>query len=82
MRVESIVRGDSTSLTTAAASVIAKESRDALMQVLDRRHPAYGFARHAGYGTKAHLKSLREHGPCPAHRRSCRPVAELADVSD
>jgi ribonuclease HII len=75
--VESITRGDSTSLATAAASVIAKEMRDQLMQALHRQHPAYGFARHAGYGSAAHLKALHEHGPCPAHRRSSRRVAAL-----
>ena len=77
MPVESITRGDSTSLTTAAASVIATEKHDQLMQVLDQQHPAYGFAKHAGYGVAGHLRALREHGPCPAHRRSSRRVAEL-----
>lgn len=75
--VESIARGDATSLTTAAASVIATEKHDRLMEALDRQHPAYGFAKHGGYGVPAHLKALSEHGPCAAHRRSCRRVAAL-----
>ena len=75
--VESITGGDSISLTTAAASVIATEKHDRLMQVLDRQHPTYGFAKHGAYGTAAHLIALSEHGPCAAHRRSCRRVAAL-----
>ena len=75
--VESITRGDSVSLTTAAASVIATAKHDQLMQVLDQQHPTYGFAKHFGYGSAAHLKALLEHGPCAAHRRSYRRVATL-----
>jgi ribonuclease HII len=75
--VESITRGDSTSLTTAAASVIATEKHDRLIQILDQQHPTYGFAKHGAYGTVAHLKALAEFGPCAAHRRSCRRVAAL-----
>jgi ribonuclease HII len=74
---ESITRGDSVSLTTAAASVLATDIHAQLMQVLDRQHPTYGFAKHVGYWSEAHQKALREHGPCSAHRRSCRTVAEL-----
>ena len=77
LRVESITRGDSVSLTTAAASVIATEKHDRLMDVLDRQHPTYGFAKHGGYGSPAHLQALSEHGPCSAHRRICRRVAAL-----
>lgn len=77
LTVQSINGGDSVSLTTAAASVIATEKHDRLMQVLDRQHPTYGFAKHGAYGTAAHLMALSEHGPCPAHRRSCRRVAAL-----
>jgi ribonuclease HII len=77
MPVESITRGDSTSLTTAAASVIATEKHDQLIQVLHQQYPMYGFAKHAAYGVNEHLRALREHGPCPAHRRSSRRVAEL-----
>jgi ribonuclease HII len=69
-----IVRGDALSLSIAAASVVAKVTRDRLMQDWDRRHPVYGFARHKGYGTAAHLAALAAHGPAPCHRRSFAPV--------
>lgn len=74
---QSIVKGDSRSLSIAAASILAKVTRDRLMAELDTRYPAYGFAKHAGYGTAAHLAALRAHGPCPEHRRSFAPVAQL-----
>ena len=73
-----IVGGDGGSLSIAAASVMAKVTRDRLMVELAARFPAYGFERHKGYGTKAHLDALRRHGPCPAHRRSFAPVAQLS----
>jgi len=73
-----LVGGDGRSFSIAAASIIAKVERDRLMEDLDRRYPAYGFLRHKGYGTKEHLARLREHGPCPAHRRSYAPVARAA----
>lgn len=75
-----IVHGDALSLSIAAASVIAKVTRDRLMTAMDPRHPGYGFARHKGYGTAVHLEALRRLGPCPAHRRSFQPVAD-ADPS-
>jgi ribonuclease HII len=68
----SITRGDATSAAIAAASVIAKVTRDRLMAEEDRRHPAYGFARHHGYPTAAHARAVVEHGPSPIHRISCR----------
>lgn len=71
-----IVHGDALSLSIAAASVVAKVTRDRLMTAIDLRHPGYGFARHKGYGTAVHLAALRSLGPCPAHRRTFRPVAE------
>ncbi len=73
-----IVGGDASSLSIAAASVMAKVTRDRLMVALAARYPAYGFERHKGYGTPAHLDALRRHGPCPAHRRSFAPVAQLS----
>ena len=73
-----IVGGDGASLSIAAASVMAKVTRDRLMVELAATYPAYGFERHKGYGTKAHLDALRRHGPCPAHRRSFAPVAQLS----
>lgn len=65
-----LVKGDGRSLNIAAASVVAKVTRDRLMQIHDRRHPGYGFARHKGYGTRAHRRALVELGPCPIHRCS------------
>lgn len=72
-----IVRGDSRSLSIAAASIVAKVTRDHRMLSLDTKYPSYGFSRHKGYGTKAHLQALLEHGPCPEHRLSFRPVREV-----
>lgn len=74
-----VVKGDSRSLSIAAASVIAKVTRDRVMEQLDREHPAYGFARHKGYGTAEHLRALREVGPCAAHRRSFLPVTQAEE---
>lgn len=65
-----VVGGDAKSLSIAAASIVAKVTRDRFMQELDRQYPAYGFAGHKGYGTKAHIEALRACGPCPAHRKS------------
>ena len=73
-----LVGGDARSFSIAAASILAKVTRDRLMDDLDRRYPCYGFARHRGYGTAAHLQALRIHGPCPEHRRSFAPVAQLS----
>jgi ribonuclease HII len=67
--------GDALCLSIAAASVLAKVHRDALMRQLDEVHPGYGLAAHKGYGTPAHRKALAELGPCPLHRRSFAPVA-------
>lgn len=74
-----IIRGDSISASIAAASVIAKTFRDALMRDYAHIYPQYGFAAHVGYGTRAHLEALRTHGPCPIHRRSFRGVLPAAD---
>jgi len=75
--VRTIIGGDGRSLSIAAASIIAKVSRDRMMEALDTDFPHYGFARHKGYGTEAHRDALRQHGPCCHHRRSFAPVAEL-----
>ena len=72
-----IVGGDAASLSIAAASVIAKVTRDRWMATLAAEYPAYGFERHKGYGTPEHLAALRRHGPCPAHRKGFAPVAQL-----
>jgi ribonuclease HII len=71
-----IIHGDALSLTIAAASILAKTARDALMAELDREHPGYGFARHKGYPTAEHFDALRRLGACPVHRRSFQPVRE------
>ncbi|MDQ1610435.1 MAG: ribonuclease [Pyrinomonadaceae bacterium] len=77
-----IIRGDSISASIAAASVIAKTYRDALMRDYDQTYPQYGFAAHVGYGTRAHLAALRAHGACPIHRRSFRGVLTPADTEN
>ena len=71
-----LVGGDGISLSIAAASVIAKVERDRAMLEYDQLYPEYGFAKHKGYPTAAHFAKLREHGPCPIHRRSFSPVAQ------
>lgn len=68
--VQTVVKGDALSASVAAASILAKVSRDRYMRELDARYPAYGFAGHKGYGTAAHCAVLREIGPCPEHRMS------------
>ena len=73
---QGIVHGDALSLTIAAASILAKTTRDALMADLDRAHPGYGFARHKGYPTAEHFAALAKLGPCPLHRRSFAPVRQ------
>jgi len=65
-----LIKGDRLSLSVAAASVLAKTSRDALMRELDERYPGYGFARHKGYGTRLHRAAIRELGKCEIHRVS------------
>lgn len=69
-----IIKGDSRSQSIAAASIIAKETRDALMFEYDRQWPYYGFGKHKGYGTAAHLAALAEYGPCSIHRTTFEPI--------
>jgi ribonuclease HII len=71
-----VTRGDSRSLSIAAASIVAKVTRDRLMADYDRLYPDYGFARHKGYPTRAHREALRIHGGCPIHRRSFKGVPD------
>lgn len=73
---EAIVKGDAKEPAISAASILAKTHRDAQLLELDRLYPQYGFARHMGYPTAAHLEALRLHGPSPMHRRSFAPVAQ------
>jgi ribonuclease HII len=74
--VEALVKGDALMPAISAASILAKVERDRLCDTLHAAHPAYGFATHKGYPTPEHLAALREHGPCPEHRRSFAPVRE------
>src|SRR6202041_1991712 len=76
-RQTKLIYGDALSLSIAAASVVAKVHRDALMRELDGIHPGYGLASHKGYGTPEHRRALMEIGPCPLHRRSFAPVREV-----
>ena len=69
-----LVKGERKSAGIAAASIVAKVTRDRMMAALHEMFPAYDFARHKGYGTAAHLRALAEHGPCPCHRLSYAPV--------
>ncbi|MEM1049786.1 MAG: ribonuclease HII [Pseudomonadota bacterium] len=77
----SAIKGDARSLSVAAASIVAKVTRDRLMCTLDGCYPGYGFNRHMGYGTKIHLEALDRLGPCAIHRTSFRPVADLLERS-
>ena len=71
---QALIGGDALDRAIMAASILAKVSRDRFMQTLHDAHPEYGFDQHKGYGTPAHLAALRNHGPCPQHRRSFAPV--------
>jgi ribonuclease HII len=77
-----IVGGDGISMSIAAASILAKVSRDRQMEAFERVYPGYGFARHKGYGTRVHLEALERLGPSPIHRRSFRPVREAFNVAE
>ena len=70
MKQVGIVKGDAKSVSIAAASILAKVTRDRLMVQYDEAYPQYGFAGHKGYGSQAHIEALKEHGPCPIHRRT------------
>lgn len=77
MQVESIIHGDALSVSIAAASIIAKVTRDRIMQRLDSVYPEYGFAANKGYGSSSHMQAIREHGATRWHRRSYEPVKSL-----
>jgi len=74
---QAIIKGDAKSASIAAASILARVSRDALMRTLDECHPGYGFADHKGYPVRAHYVALSRLGACAAHRRSFGPVREV-----
>ena len=75
-----LIKGDSKSISIAAASIIAKVTRDAMMKQLDKTYPQYNFIQHKGYPTKAHKKAILEHGPCPVHRRTFKGVKEVINA--
>ena len=75
-----VIKGDSRSLSVAAASVVAKVVRDQWMMELDRWRPEYGFCNHKGYGTATHIQALLKYGPTEYHRRSFRPVREIENI--
>ncbi len=77
MPQQRLVRGESRSLSIAAASIVAKVHRDRLMQALEEAHPGYGFGQHKGYGTAAHQAALERLGPCAEHRRTWAPFVQL-----
>lgn len=70
IKYESIIKGDAKCYSISAASIIAKVTRDRIMRQWDEVYPQYGFAKHKGYGTKAHIEALKEYGPCPIHRKT------------
>ena len=80
MPAEAIVKGDSKVEAISAASIIAKETRDAEMRVLDERYPDYGFKQHKGYPTKFHREQIMTIGPCPHHRKTFAPVRDVLEA--
>jgi len=72
-----IIKGDSLSASIAAASILAKVTRDRLMLEYDKQYPEYGFANHKGYGTAEHLTAIKKYGPCPIHRKTFEPIASM-----
>jgi len=80
MRAEAIVGGDARVAAIAAASILAKVTRDRWCVELDAQYPAYGFAQHKGYGTAVHLQALHQWGPCPQHRHTFAPVARCREI--
>ncbi len=75
----SIIKGDAKCLSIAAASIVAKVTRDSMMQDLDGEYPGYGFAQHKGYGTRQHINALDNLGACPLHRRTFAPVRRITE---
>ncbi len=74
---ESLVHGDGLSVSIAAASILAKVTRDRIMAELDEKYPKYGFKQHKGYATEQHVEAIYAHGPCPIHRKSFDPVRSM-----
>lgn len=82
MEQKAVVNGDKYVKSIAAASIVAKVTRDRIMLEMDGKYPQYRFAKHKGYGTKIHMKALSEHGPCPIHRRSFAPVSRVSTLAN
>jgi len=80
--IQTVIKGDSLSLSIAAASILAKTARDRVMVELDAEYPGYGFAGHKGYNAPIHSAALKALGPCPAHRRSWAPIRALLEAGD
>ncbi len=78
--VEAVIKGDQKSVSVAAASILAKVTRDRIMLEYDRQYPEYGFAKHKGYPTKAHLEALEKYGVLPFYRKTYGPVAKLCQL--
>ncbi|MBU6140279.1 MAG: ribonuclease HII [Proteobacteria bacterium] len=81
VEISAIVKGDQKSLSIAAASIIAKETRDQIMRDLDQKYPQFGFAKHAGYATKFHVEQIHKYGFCEFHRKSFEPIKSMFSVS-
>lgn len=81
MPQKSIIKGDQISSSIAAASIIAKVTRDQMMEDLDKIYPEYGFGNHKGYGTKSHMESITNYGITPIHRKSFEPVKSMIQES-
>jgi len=77
LKRKNIIKGDSKSLSIAAASIVAKVVRDSYMREFDKQYPVYGFFSHKGYGTRRHRTSLKHYGPCPIHRKTFKPVKQV-----
>ena len=77
MPSQSIIKGDAKSVSIAAASILAKVTRDHLMEQYDTEYPHYGFAKHKGYGTQEHIDAIRKYGVCPIHRKSFEPIRSM-----
>lgn len=80
-KAEFIIKGDAKSLSIAAASIIAKVTRDRMMDRASRLYPGYGFEKHAGYGTPSHLEAIRSLGPCPIHRMTFKPLSNSENAN-
>ncbi len=74
---QAFIKGESVSASVAAASIMAKETRDLIMEQMAEKYPEYGFDKHMGYGTKAHIEAINKYGPCPIHRLTFKPISSM-----